>query len=154
MATSLHHICICHAPVMLGQGASDRSVTQLCWHPLLQPSHPSSLPLSSSRKGPLCPFCLTLKRLQDLVRQLDSIFTLSENARLAEGRVQKGDGKDNCHTRGDLPILFQHRPMLSKPEGVSIRLLPAKPSSLIVDMTAVESVIATREGCSRSIARP
>lgn len=33
MATSLHHICLCPAPVMLGQEASDGSVTQLCWHP-------------------------------------------------------------------------------------------------------------------------
>lgn len=43
MAASLQHIRLCHAPVMLGQEASDGSVTQLGWHPLLQPPpHPFS----------------------------------------------------------------------------------------------------------------
>lgn len=86
MAASLQHICLCHAPVMLGQEASDGSVTQLGWHPLLcPPSQP--LPLSSSQSDPLCPLCLTLKRLQDLGGQVDSVFVLSENTWLGRGRV-------------------------------------------------------------------
>lgn len=58
--SSLHLLYLCHALVMLGQEASDGSMTPLTWHLLLKPSHPPSLPLSSSQSDPQCPFCLTL----------------------------------------------------------------------------------------------
>lgn len=55
--TSLHHLCLCHAPVMLGEEASDGSVTPLSWHLLLQPAHPSPVivlvrPSMPSLSGP------------------------------------------------------------------------------------------------------
>lgn len=74
---------------MLGQEASDGSVTQLSWHPPLQ-RPPPSLRLSSFQSDPLCPFCLTLKRLQDLGGQVDGVFVLSESTWLGEGGGRQG----------------------------------------------------------------
>lgn len=86
--TSLPHLCCCHAPVMLGQEASDGSMTLLSWH--LPSILPPSLYLPLSWWAPLNDLSVSPYRLWDLGGQREGFFLyliLSEDMRREKGVV-------------------------------------------------------------------